>query len=128
MKICQYLRLHMKITCWRFHIKTLFTFWDMRTWDMWKVCLQIFRNNRISLKLAYFLINIQTSRGNKSRILKIKTAKFSGYRVYMTTNIQRDFQICICVPLRFLSIVRDAYEWFASDWEYWYPVLLQVYW
>ena len=27
--------------------KTRFTFWDMRTWDMWKVCLQTFRNNRI---------------------------------------------------------------------------------
>ena len=25
--ICQYLRLHMKIICWRFHIKTPFTFY-----------------------------------------------------------------------------------------------------
>ena len=33
--------------CWRFQIKTPFTFIDMRTWDMWKVCLQTFRNNRI---------------------------------------------------------------------------------
>ena len=28
-KICQYFRLHMKIICWKFHIKTPFTFWDM---------------------------------------------------------------------------------------------------
>ena len=35
------------ICCWRFLIKTPFTFWDMRAWDMWKVCLQTFRNNRI---------------------------------------------------------------------------------
>ena len=34
LKICQYLCLYMKITCWRFHIKTHFTFWDMRTRDM----------------------------------------------------------------------------------------------
>ena len=34
---CQYLRLHMKIVGQRFHIKTPFTFWDMRVWDMWKV-------------------------------------------------------------------------------------------
>ena len=47
LSICQYLCLHMKIICWRFHIKTPFTFWDMRTWDMWKVCLQTFRYNRI---------------------------------------------------------------------------------
>ena len=46
-KICQYRRLHMKIICWRFHIKTRFVFWDMRTWDMWKVPLQTFRNNKI---------------------------------------------------------------------------------
>ena len=34
LKICQYIRLHMKIiVCRRFHIKTPFTFWEMRTWD-----------------------------------------------------------------------------------------------
>ena len=46
-KICQYLRLHMKIICWRFHIKIRFTYWVVRTWDMWKVCLQTFKNIRI---------------------------------------------------------------------------------
>ena len=30
-------------SCCRFHIKTLFTFWDMGTWEMWKVCFQTFR-------------------------------------------------------------------------------------
>ena len=34
LKICQYRRLHMKIICWRFYIKTPFTFCDMRTWVM----------------------------------------------------------------------------------------------
>ena len=37
LKVCQYLRLHMKIICWRFHIKTSFTFWDMYTWDI-EIC------------------------------------------------------------------------------------------
>ena len=41
------LRLHMKIICWRFHIKTPFTFWDMRTWGVWKVCLQTFINKKL---------------------------------------------------------------------------------
>ena len=27
--------------------KTPLTFWDMNKWDMWKACLQTFRNNRI---------------------------------------------------------------------------------
>ena len=30
LKICQHLRLHMKMR-WKFQIKTLFTFWNMRT-------------------------------------------------------------------------------------------------
>ena len=47
LKICQYLRLHLKIICGKFYIRTPFTFWDMCTWDMWKVCLQTFQNNRL---------------------------------------------------------------------------------
>ena len=47
LKTYQYLRLHMKIICRRFHINAHFTFWDMHTWNMSKVCLQTFRNNRI---------------------------------------------------------------------------------
>ena len=89
----------MKIICWRFPIKILFTFWDICTWDMWKVCLQTLRNNRICQKLAYFLKNLQTSGANISRILRIKIAKFSGYSFYMNTSIYGDFQICISAPL-----------------------------
>ena len=81
----------MKIISRRFHVKTPFMFWDLRTWDMWKVCLQTFRNNRTCWKLAYFLRNLQTSRD--------KNAKFSGYCFYMNTNIKGHFQICISVPL-----------------------------
>ena len=55
--------------------------------DMWKICLQTFRNNGICYKLAYFLRNLQTSRVNNSRILRIKNAKFWGYYFYMNTNI-----------------------------------------
>ena len=47
LKICQYLRLYMKMICWTFHIKISFTFWDTCTWDTWKVSLQTFRNIRI---------------------------------------------------------------------------------
>ena len=100
MKICQYFRLHMKTICWRFHIEAPFTLSAMRTWDMWKVCLQTFRNNRVRYKLAYFLKILQTSRGNNSRILRIQNAKFSGYWFSMNTSIQGYFQICISVPLK----------------------------
>ena len=51
------------------------------------------------LKLDYFLRNLRTSRGNNSRILGIKNTKFSGSCFNMNTNIQRDFQICITLPL-----------------------------
>ena len=99
MKICQYLCLQMKIICWRFHMKTSFSFWDMRTWDMWKVCLQTFWNNRMCYKLAHFLRNLQNSQADNSRILRIKNTKLSGYCFYMNTYIKWDFQICISQPL-----------------------------
>ena len=50
-------------------------------------------------KLAYFLKNLQTSRPNNSRILRVKSAKLSGYCFYINTNTKGDFQICISVPL-----------------------------
>ena len=50
-------------------------------------------------KLAYFLRNLHISRANNLRILTIKNAKISRLCFYMNTNIQRDFQICISVPL-----------------------------
>ena len=43
LKICQHLCLHLKQICWRFPIWTSFTFWDLRAWYMWKVCLQTFK-------------------------------------------------------------------------------------
>ena len=81
------LKIHMIIICWRFHINAPFRFRDMRTWDMWKVCLQTFRNNRIRYKLAYFLRNLQTSRVNNLIILRIKNVKCAGYCFYMNTII-----------------------------------------
>ena len=90
MKVCQYLRLHMKMIYWIFQIKTPFTFWDMRTWDMWKVCFQTFRNKRICQKLACFLKNLQTSRVNNSIILTINSAELSGYCLKVIKNTLLD--------------------------------------
>ena len=50
LKISQYLCLHVKIICWRFHIKTPFMLEICAQEIMWKVCLQTFRNNRICVK------------------------------------------------------------------------------
>ena len=98
MKICQHLRLHTKLICWRFHIKS-FTFSDMRTWETWNDCLKTNSNNSICQKLAYFLRNLQTSQADNSKILRIKNVKSSGYCFYLYTYIWGDFQICISVPL-----------------------------
>ena len=92
LKICQYLCLHMKMICRRFRNKTSFIFWDIRTWDMWKVCLQTFRNNRICKKLAYFLRHLQTSRANNYRTSRIKNAKFWGYCFYVNTTSKKIFK------------------------------------
>ena len=79
LNICRYICFHMKIICWRVHITTPITFWDMRKWVIWNVCLQSFRNNRIFKKLAHLLRNLRTSRIINSGILRIKNTKFWGY-------------------------------------------------
>ena len=43
---------------------------------------------------------MQTLRVKNSGIIRIENAKFSGYCVYINANIERDFQICISVPLK----------------------------
>ena len=49
------------------------------------------------LKISLFLMNLQTSRANNSRIVGIRNAKFSGCCFYINTKIQRDF--CVGVPI-----------------------------
>ena len=49
------------------------------------------------LKISLFLMNLQTSRANNSRIVGIRNAKFSGCCFYINTKIQGDF--CIGVPI-----------------------------
>ena len=85
LKICLFLCFLIKLICRRFHITTPFTFWDMRTQAMWKVCLQTLRNNIKCLKLTYFFKKLRTSRKNNSRILRIKNAKCAGYIVFIWT-------------------------------------------
>ena len=58
----------------------------------------------LQLKISLFFEkeskrHLQTSRANNSKTLKIENVKFSGYCFYMNTNIQKDFQICISLPL-----------------------------
>ena len=51
------------------------------------------------LKITLLFKKFTNFTGNNSRILKIKNTKFSGYCFNMNTRIQRDFKICINVPL-----------------------------
>ena len=51
---------------------------------------------------------MQTLRANDLRILKIQNANFSGYYFYMNTNIWRDFQICISVPLTWVLFQYES--------------------
>ena len=57
-----------------------------------------------------YLRKLQILRANNSIILSIQNAKFSGY-FYMNTDIWRDFQICISVPLsKFDQKEREAWK------------------
>ena len=73
---------------------------------LFEICLRqtrekfVYKHSEIEcLKLACFLKNLQTSRANNSRIVRIHNAKFWEYCFYMNSNMKRDFQICISVPL-----------------------------
>ena len=57
------------------------------------------------LKSSLLLKKFTNFTVNNSRILRIKNVKFSGYCFHLNTNIYRDFQICISVPL--IIILRD---------------------
>ena len=55
---------------------------------------------RLHIKNSRLLFKkIQTLRANNWRTHRIHYAKFSGYYFYINTNIYRDFQICISVPV-----------------------------
>ena len=86
-------------------IITPFSFSDMRTLDMRNLHLQTCRYNRIRWKVAYFWRKIQTLRVNNSKILRIQNAKFWGHYFYLNTNIWRNFQICVSVPLKVATFV-----------------------
>ena len=101
MKFYWHLGLLIKIICGRFRIIRLFTFLHMCFRDIWNICFETYRNNRICVKVAYFSRKIQVFWVNNSRILRIKNAKLSGYSFHMNPNIQWNFQICIIVPLNF---------------------------
>ena len=101
MKFYWHLGLLIKIICGRFRIIRLFTFLHMCFRDIWNICFETYRNNRICEKVAYFSRKIQDFWVNNSRILRIKNAKLSGYSFHMNPNIQWNFQICIIVPLNF---------------------------
>ena len=69
------------------------------------------------LKNSLLFRNLQTSRANNSKILRIKNAKFSGHWFYMKTIILRDFQICISVPLKLVAVFscqKDKMTWKGS--------------
>ena len=65
------------------------------------------------VKKYNFVKKIQTLRINNSRILRIQKAKFLGYNFYMYTNIWRDFQICVSLPLnnQFLKRIGTMQLW-----------------
>ena len=111
MKICHYHTFNIKIIYWRFHIKSCFTFWDIRTWDMSKVCLQTFRNNRVCSKLAYFLRNLLNSWKILWEFMGFRIWNFQSIFFIWTQTQYRDYQICIVYLSRwnrfFLDILKS---------------------
>ena len=77
----------MKIICRRFQIKTPFTFWDKRTWDIWKVCLQTFINIHYPVD-TWLKLNVhKTFRRCPGRLLNVLCA-FNLCPVFTGTSLQ----------------------------------------
>ena len=68
---------------------------------MRNVCLQTYRNNRMRQKVVYFFKKMHPSRVNNSRVLRIKNYYITVLFLYEHTNIQRCFQVCVSVLLRY---------------------------
>ena len=77
----------------------------MHTRDIWNICLQTCRNNRICWRVAYFVRKIQTSQAREFPRLRIRD--FQGIVFYMNSNIQWHFQICVSVPSNYANILWD---------------------
>ena len=98
LKICQYLRIHMKIICWRFHIKTPIAFWDMHTWDMWKVGLQTLRNNIAYVKIILLFNKFANLKAREKltfitrEFLRLRMRNFQGIVFIWTQTCSEIFQ------------------------------------
>ena len=86
----------MKIMLKISHLKHLLLFEICTTREM---CEKFVYKHSETIEYVKNQPNLQTSRANNLIIFWIQNAKFSGYCFYMNRNIQRDFQICISVPL-----------------------------
>ena len=93
LKICQNLRLYVKIICWRFHIKHLLLF-EICAREICQKFVYKHSEQKNMLKISLLF--------KKFTNLRIKNAKFSEYCFYMNTNRFGFFQICISIPLRHL--------------------------
>ena len=78
----------------------------------------VYKQSKTIEYVENFLRNLQISRADNSRILRIENAEFSEYCFYMNTNIQGDFQVSISVPLRPLdSIAEELHCGYSTGFE-----------
>ena len=100
MKIYQYIRLHMKNSITQIAHYNAFPFLRYVFFRSANCLFTNIQKQYNTLKSSLLFKKIRTLRANKLRIFGIQIAKFSGQYFHMNINIQRDFRICISVPLR----------------------------
>ena len=115
MKILQYIRLHIKNSITQ--IAHLNTFHPLRYAPL--ICVKCLFTNiqkqQNTLKAAYFLRKIQTSRANNSRILRIQNAKFS-YCFYMKQTYGEIFKSALVyLKLYLLKIYETPTQVFSYE-------------
>ena len=100
MKILQYICLHIKSSITQIAHHNTFHFLRYSHLRFAKCLFPNLKKQQNKLKSSLLFRKIQTLGVKNLRTLRIQNAKFSGHYFYMYTNIRRDFQICISVPLK----------------------------
>ena len=109
LEICQYLRLCMEKYVEDFTLKHLLLF-EISTREIsGRFVYKHSETIEYVKNWPTFKKNLQISRANNSRVLRIKNSKFWEYCFYLNTNIQGDYQICISVPKAYcINVVLDG--------------------
>ena len=86
--------------------------------DIWNVCLQKYRNNRINEKVAKFLRKEQTSQVNNSKTLWIKNVGYCFYKkpnIFIDVHLAHSWRKSLSYRNQCTDMQSKSMDWFLCD-------------